>query len=118
MCSEAVIQVWEHGETRQQGQEKGNAVPAGPDPAWTRVPGLLHAWLGTCSSGLAERRYESSLLCLLTLEVKVILCRWRDRLVKGVTLGLSCPRGHQACPEPRSRSPSVAFLEASLLASD
>lgn len=54
----------------QQGQRKGDAVPAGPDLAGVLVPGLLHAWLGTRSSGLAEPCYESSLLCLLILESK------------------------------------------------
>lgn len=55
--------------------------------------------LGTRSSGLAEPCCENSLLCLLTLEVKGILCHWRGRLVNRVTFGLSCPWEHQACLE-------------------
>lgn len=47
-----------------------DAELAGPDLAGAPVLGLLHAWLGTCSSGLAEPCYESSLLCLLILESK------------------------------------------------
>lgn len=45
-------------------------MPAGSDLAGALVPGLLHAWLGPCSSGLAEPWDENNFLCLLTLESK------------------------------------------------
>lgn len=68
MCCGTVIQVWERNETARS--VRGDVVPAGSDLAGALVPGLLHAWLGTCSSGPAEPWDENSLLCLLILESK------------------------------------------------